>query len=148
ETIAIGEGKSVVHVRLPDRERKDLAFEAVLSAHGDPIFAGLTGYTRGDEGDRAGDAVLIYDRDDKSKFIIVAETREDTRICGQASTPLGARGLDPKSMELRGATLHRIDKKARDVAERVVAAPRAASAKPLLGRVLNATGSSAPNARA
>src|SRR5690606_4016816 len=132
---------------------KDLAFEAIVGAHSDePIFAGLTGYTRGSEGDRAGDVVLFYDRgsdrEGGTKFVIVAEMREDTRICGQTSTPLGARGLDPKSMQLRGAALHRIDKKARDAASRVVAEPRPADRKAPLGRVLFATGGSSANAAA
>ncbi len=149
ETIPVGEGRRVAHVRLPDVQRKDLAFEIVASgASQKPIFAGLTGYTRGSEGDRAGDVVLFYDRESTSKFVIVAETREDTRICGQAVTPLGARGLDPRTMELRGATLHRIDKNARDDAQRVIAVARADTAPPPLARVLAATGGSAPHAQA
>jgi hypothetical protein len=144
EVVPVGDGRSVARVRVPDAQRKDLAFEAVLSAQGDePIFAGLTGYTRGEEGDRSGQVVLVYDRDAQSKFVIVAESREDTRICGQATTPLGARGLDAHTMQLRGATLHRIDKKARDAAQRVIAQPRTSTAAPL-ARVLVATGGSAP----
>ncbi len=149
EVVNVGEGRRVVHARIPDSGRKDLAFEVVVSGQSDePIFAGLTGYTRGSEGDRAGDVVLLYDREGGSKFVIVAETREDTRICGQATTPVGARGLDPKTMQLRGAALPRIDKKARDGAARVVAQVRAADAKPPLGRVLFATGGSSANAAA
>ena len=156
EVIAIGEGRSVIHVRVADALRKDLAFEAILAGNdGEPIFAGLTGFTRGEEGDRSGNVVLFYDRptgpsegESKAKFVIVAEAREDTRICGQATTPLGARGLDPGSMKLRGATLHRIEKKERDGAARVVAQARAASAPAPLARVLLATGGSAPGAQA
>jgi HEAT repeat protein len=145
DVVPVGEGRSVARVRLPDVQRKDLAFEAIVSAQSDePIFAGLTGYTRGDEGDRSGQVVLVYDRDAQSKFVIVAESREDTRICGQTTTPLGARGLDAKSMQLRGATLHRIDKKARDAAQRVVATARTSTIAPL-ARVLVATGGSAPS---
>ncbi|MDF2694202.1 MAG: repeat protein, partial [Labilithrix sp.] len=99
EVLPIGEGRSVIHVRVPDAQRKDLAFEAIVAGNdGEPIFAGLTGYTHGEEGDRNGQVVLVYDRsnerDDKTKFVLVADVREDTRICGQAVTPLGARGLD------------------------------------------------------
>lgn len=145
EVVPVGDGRSVARVRVPDVQRKDLAFEVVVSAQRDePIFAGLTGYTRGEEGDRSGQVVLVYDRDAQSKFVIVAESREDTRICGQATTPLGARGLDAATMQLRGATLHRIDKKARDAAERVIAQPRTNAAAPL-ARVLLATGGSAPS---
>lgn len=147
ETIPVGEGRSVVHVRIPDPQRTDLAFELVASAASEePVFAGLTGYTSGSTGDRAGTIVQIFDRDASSKFVIVAEAREDTRICGQAVTPLGARGLEARSMTLRGASLHRLDKKARDAAVRVVAQTTVEGAKAPLARVLVATGSSAENA--
>ncbi len=151
EVIAIGEGRHVIHVRIPDVQRRDLAFEAILAgtAHdAEPIFAGLTGYTRGEEGDRSGEVVLVYDRDERTKFVLVAEAREDTKICGQSMTPLGARGLDPKTMQFRGATLHRLEKKARDGATRVVAQARASAAKPPLARMLLGTGGSAPGAQA
>lgn len=143
--LPIGEGRSALHVRIADAQRKDLAFEAILAGKPEPIYAGLTGYTRGEEGDRSGDVVLVYDRDEHSKFVLVAETREDTRICGQATTPLLAKGLDPKTLELRGATLHRLDKKERDDAARLVATARTSSAKGPLGSLLVATGGSAPN---
>lgn len=148
DLVPIGQGRTVAHVRVPDRERKDLAFEAVLSGKEEaPLFAGLTGYTRGDEGDRAGALVLVKEGEGASRFVIVAETREDTRICGQASTPIGARGVDPRTMRLVGATLPRVDKKAREGASRVVAEVRASAVSPL-GRVLSATGGSSPNAPA
>ncbi len=148
EIIAVGEGRSVARVRVPDVQRKDLAFEAVVSGQSDtPIFAGLTGYTQGDEGDRSGQLVLVKDREAGTKFVLVAETREDTRICGQSVTPLGAQGVDPKRMQLVGATLPRIDKKARDAAQHVIAQPRTNAAAPL-ARVLLATGGSSPNAPA
>ncbi len=140
--IVIGEGVTISHVRVPDRERKDLAFEALVGPNKE-IWSGLTGYTHGSEGDRSGDVVLIYDRDASSKFVLVAETREDTRICGQAVTPLGARGIDPRSLELRAATLHRLDKKARDEAQPVIAVLAPNAPKPL-AKLLTATGGSAP----
>lgn len=145
ETLAVGDGKSVVHARVVDRERPDLAFEALL--HGtDVLWSGMTGYTRGSEGDRSGDVVLVVDRDKPTSFVLVAETREDTRICGQASTPLAARGLDPKTMQLRGATLHRLEKKARDEATRIVAKTNTAGRA--IAQVVVATGGSAPRAAA
>ena len=148
EAIPVGDGRSVVRVRVPDTERKDLAFEALLSGQADaPIFAGLTGFALGSEGDRAGNVVLVYDRDEKSKFVIVAESREDTRICGQTTTPLAPRGIDGRSMQLRGATLHRIEKTQRDAATELTAKPRVPN-PPLLARVLVATGGSAPGSGA
>ena len=148
EIIPVGEGRSVARVRVPDVQRLDLAFEAVISGQSDaPIFAGLTGYTQGEEGDRSGQLVLVKEREGQSKFVIVAETREDTRICGQAVTPLGAQGVDAKRMQLVGATLPRIDKKAREGAQHVIAQARTNPATPL-ARVLVATGGSSPNAPA
>lgn len=145
--VPVGEGRHVAHVRVPDRERVDLAFEVVASSQAEePIFHGLTGYTEGSEGDRSGNVVLVYDRDAQSKFVLVAEAREDTRICGQTVTPLAARGLEARSMSLRGATLHRLEKAAREGATRVIAQATPEGAKPLLARALVATGSSAPNA--
>ncbi|MEZ4260377.1 MAG: HEAT repeat domain-containing protein [Polyangiaceae bacterium] len=144
--VAIGEGRSAAIVRVPDRQRKDLAYEAVIAGHADaPVFAGLTGFTAGSEGDRSGTVVLTYDRDASTRFVMVADVREDTRICGQAATPLGARGLDARSMQLRGATLHRLPKKTRDEAARVVAVGRD-DATPPLARLLGASGASAPHA--
>lgn len=149
EVVPIGEGKRVVHARVPDAQREDLAFEAIVAgSDGEPIFAGLTGYTRGEDGDRSGQAVLVYDRDAGSKFVLVADVREDTRICGQAVTPLAVRGLDPSTMKLRGASVHRLDSEARDGARRLVATPRTASATAPLARLLLATGGSAPGAQA
>jgi hypothetical protein len=155
EVLSIGEGRSVIHARVADVHRQDLAFEAIVAGNeGEPVFAGLTGYTRGEEGDRSGEVILTYDRppsgpsEAKAKFVLVAEAREDTRICGQSITPLGARGLDPKTMQLRGATLHRLEKTARDGATRVVAQARASSETTPLARVLFATGGSAPGAQA
>lgn len=148
EIVNVGGGRSIAHVRVPDVQRKDLAFEALVSAQSDdPIFAGLTGYTHGEEGDRSGQHVLVRDRDGQSKFVIVAETREDTRICGQRETPLGAQGVDASRMQLVGATLPRIDKTAREGAQRVIAQARTSTSPPL-ARVLLATGGSSPNAPA
>jgi len=148
EPVAVARDRRVVRVRIPDPQRGDLAFELVVGGHSDePIFAGLTGYTRGEEGDRSGNAVLVSDRDAESKYLVVAETREDTRICGQATTPLAPRGLDPATMQLRGATLHRIEKKTRDAAQRVIAQALPTPPAPL-ARMLVATGGSAPQAAA
>lgn len=147
--VPIGAGKHVVHARVPDLERKELAFEAIVAGDRDePIFAGLTGYARGEHGDRSGVVVLVHDRDERSKFVLFGEVREDTRICGQATTPLRTRGIDARTMQLRGATLHRIDKRTREGAAPLVATARDEGAKPPLARVLLATGGSAPGAQA
>ncbi|MCL2779393.1 MAG: HEAT repeat domain-containing protein [Polyangiaceae bacterium] len=144
-SVAIGDGKHVALVRVPDTQRDDVAFEAIVSAHSPaPIFAGLTGFSEGNEGERSGQTVRLFDRDEVSKFVIVANYREDTRICRQQTTLLSPRGLDPKTMQLRAATLHRIDNKARGSAEAIVARARNRNAKPALAKILVATGASSP----
>jgi len=148
DVIGIGQGRSIAHVRIPDSQRKDLAFEVLASGQSEaPIFAGLTGYTQGSEGDRSGHVVLVKEQGG-AKFVLVAETREDTRICGQASTLINAQGISPKAMALVGATLPRIDAKARAAAQPVIAQARAATATAPLGRILTATGGSSPGATA
>lgn len=149
ELVSIGEGKHLIHARAQDRDRKDLTFEALVSGHSDePIFQGLTGYTSGEEGDRSGQVVRLYDRDEHTKSVVIADVREDTRICGQAMTPLVARGLDPKTMQLRGATIHRLDASERDGATKIVGAPRRQDAQEPLARVVVATGGSSNGAPA
>ncbi|MBS2012352.1 MAG: HEAT repeat domain-containing protein [Deltaproteobacteria bacterium] len=148
DVIGVGQGRSVAHVRIPDAQRKDLAFELLASGQSEaPIFAGLTGYTKGAEGDRSGNVVLVKEQNG-AKFVLVAETREDTRICGQSSTLIGAQGISPATMTLVGATLPRIDAKARASAVPIVAAARPTTASPPLGRVFTATGGSAPGSAA
>ncbi len=146
--VPVAEERSVIHVRVPDVQRRDLAFEAVLSAQDEaPIFAGLTGLIHSNEGDRSGHRVLVKDRSAHTKFVIVAESREDTRICGQAETPLNVQGLDPTTMKLVGATLPRLERPTRDAATHIEAKP-SESARPSLARVLVATGGSSPHAAA
>lgn len=163
DVVPIGEGRRIAHVRAPlvDAAGKPTgrAFELLLSAKNgtpkngagdaearEPIFSGITGWAEGAAGARSGKTVLVYDRDASAKFVIVADIQENTRICGQEQTPLSPRGLDPKSLELRGATLHRLDKKAREDAVAVTAKVREDGAKPPLGRLLEATGGSVQGA--
>src|SRR6185437_12867170 len=118
--IAIGEGKHVLDVHVVG-VGETRGFEAILAGNGrEPIFAGVTGYSSGEMGEREGQVVLVTDRDETTKFVLVGDIREDTRICGQAMTPLSVRGLDARTMQLRGASLHRIEKKERDAATRLV----------------------------
>jgi hypothetical protein len=143
-TIPIGDGKKVVHVKI---EQAGATWEAIVAGGAnDPLFAGLTGFTQGEEGERSGHVVLITDRDAESKFVLIGDVREDTRICGQAMTPLSVRGLDPRTMTFRGASMHRIDKKERDAATAITAA--ATTAKPPLARLLSGSGASSGKAPA
>src|SRR5579864_92121 len=62
ESVAIGQGKHVVHVRVPvrDTEAGGPAWEAIVAAgQKEPIFAAMTGPLAGDPGERTGKAVQI-----------------------------------------------------------------------------------------
>ncbi|MFO0740949.1 MAG: HEAT repeat domain-containing protein [Labilithrix sp.] len=137
-TIPIGDGKRVIHVKVTSQGQ---TWEAIVAGGAsDPIFAGVTGFTTGEEGERTGQVILVTDRDESSKFVLVGDVREDTRICGQPMTPLSVRALDPKTMALRGASVHRIEKKEREAASALEAVP--ATARAPLARLLAASGGS------
>ena len=84
-----------IHVRAA---RKELAFEAIIAgSQGEPIFAGLTGLHAAAKKATEAARSSSYDRpqrDEETKFVLVAEVREDTRICGQAVD--AARGARPR----------------------------------------------------
>lgn len=141
--VPIGDGKTVAHVVVPAKDG-ERAWEAVIAASGAPVFAGPTGYVDGQDGERTGAAVRLVDADG-AKVVVVADIREDVRLCNQRQTPLAARGLDPKTMTLRGASLQRLSPEERAAARRVVATARAGEVEPPLARVLRYGGSSAPH---
>lgn len=116
-TLGVGGGKAIVRVVVP---LQDGAWEALLSPSEDsPLFAGRTGYSRGTEGEREGTKIDVVPRSDGTKSVLVSDIREDTRICGDATTALRPRGLDPKTLTLRGATLQRLSAEARAGAKKV-----------------------------
>ena len=86
-SVALGEGKSVTHVRVPSKSRTGIAWEALI-AEPNVIFAGLTGYARGVDGERTGEAVQISAGANGASHVLVGDLREDLRICGQAETLL------------------------------------------------------------
>ena len=149
EVVSIGEGKHVVHVRVPAKGASGapnhLAWEAVLAAGHAPIFAGVTGFASGEDGERTGKMVQVLPKDDGTSFVIVARVEESTRICGQALTPLAPEVLNAKALELRGATVQRLGREQREAAKRVVAVAKGAPADTPLARLLVATGTSVPN---
>ncbi|MDP9152340.1 MAG: hypothetical protein M3O36_20635 [Myxococcota bacterium] len=144
EVIALGLAKQVVHVRVPVKDDiAGVAWEALLAGgRTAPVFAGLTGPTAGDPGERTGKVVQVI-ADGASHFIVVGDTREDLRICGQGVTLLHATALYPATLQLRPATVQRLSAQQRANAQtlQTVPAPAGATAPPLVG-VLVARGSS------
>ena len=149
ESVPIGQGKRVVHVRVPlkDSEGEDgPAWEAILAGgRKDPIFAGMTGPATGDPGEREGKAVQVV-ANGTTSFVLVGDTREDLRICGQAVTLLDPLALYPTSLELRPATVQRLGAEPRESAEALVATEKPAADAPL-AHLLVARGSSVPGSR-
>ncbi len=124
ETLPIGGGRSAVHVRIPARGGAPIAWEAVLVAGALPVFADITGYAHGEEGERTGQVVQIRG-DDDVKHVLVGQVREDLHICGKdPMTILAPRGLDPSTLELRGASVQRLPAEQRRAATQVIASAR------------------------
>ncbi|HEY5147477.1 MAG TPA: hypothetical protein VII82_11960, partial [Polyangiaceae bacterium] len=150
ESVAIGQGRSVVHVRVPTRDAdgdNGLAWEAIFAGgKKDPIFAGMTGPSAGDPGERTGKAVRIVPSGSTS-FVLVGDTREDLAICGQSATLLDPLALYPASLELRTATVQRLSAEQQDAAEAVTAVVKGAPLDAPLARLLIARGSSVAGSR-
>ncbi|HEX8793722.1 MAG TPA: hypothetical protein VF765_22420, partial [Polyangiaceae bacterium] len=121
ETLPIGAGRSVVHVRVPASDAEDVAWEAILAGgKAEPIFAGVTGYVSGDPGERTGQAVRIV-ASGKRSFVLVGSIREDKCICGQSATLLDPQALYPASLDLRPATVQRLTPEQQSEAEAIAA---------------------------
>ncbi len=149
EAIAIGRGEHVVHVRVPAQGAapEGRAWEAILAAgHAQPLWAGVTGLSAGDPGERTGHAIRIVD-DGATRFVIVGDVHEDNRICGQATTLLDPRALYPGSLEFEPATVQRLDAEQRAAAEPIEARPTGAPLEAALARLLVARSSSVPGSR-
>ncbi len=149
ESLAIGQGKHVVHVRVPvrDADENGPAWEAILAAGSkEAIFAAMTGSLSGDPGERSGKAVQIVPHG-PSSFVLVGDTREDLHICGQSATLLDPLALYPGPLELRPATVQRLSADQRASAEKITAQDAGATLDSPLAQLLVARGSSVPGSR-
>jgi hypothetical protein len=149
DVIAIGRGEHVVHVRVPAQGAapEGRAWEAILaSGRAQPLWAGVTGLSAGDPGERTGSAIRIV-ADGAVKYVIVGEVHEDNRICGQATTLLDPRALYPGSLEFEPATVHRLGADQRAAAEPIDARPTGAPLEAALAKLLVARSSSVPGSR-
>ncbi|MGA2447251.1 MAG: HEAT repeat domain-containing protein [Polyangiaceae bacterium] len=148
ETVAIGLGRQVVHVRVPAKGEGGLEWEALVAGgRSDPIFAGVTGLVDGDPGERSGKAIEIMPNGDES-FVLVGDVREDLGICGQSTTLLDPFALYPASLELRPATVQRLAAETREKAIDVAATATGHGLDVPLARLLVARGTSVSGAAA
>ena len=134
--VPIGD-KHVVHVRIPAKgDAPDaIAFEALIATTG-VLFSGATGLTQGQPGDRTGVALQIEGTP------LVGDVREDLRICGQGTTLLSPRGIDPKTLSFVGAGFQRLPSTERAGAQLIVASANASPADPPLAPLLVVVGAS------
>ncbi len=153
EVLAVGQGKHVVHVRVPARGSdtrvvaQSPAWEGLFAAgRAAPLFAGRTGLLAGDPGERTGTALQIVSNG-ASNYVLVGDLREDLRICGQSSTLLDPRALYPASLDLRPATVQRLRADERARAESLVATDKGGSLDAPLAKLLTARGSSVAQSR-
>jgi hypothetical protein len=152
EALEIGQGRHVVHVRVRGREggpASGVAWEAILAAGRDePLFAGITGLSQGDPGERTGVGLQVLPAAPPAPaFVVIGDLREDLRLCGQAQTLLDPRALYPSSLSFRPATVQRLSADRRESAEPIQAKDVGGELQPALGRLLVARGSSASASR-
>ena len=143
-------GRRAAHVRVPLGATSDpeaLTWEALLVAGQPPLFAGLTGWRRGEPGERSG-TDLRFLPSGAGTTVVVGEIREDLRICGDDATLLDPRGLDEKTWLFRGATLQRLSSARRETALPLTATPRRGPAEVPLAPLLLATEASSGSAAA
>ncbi len=138
--VPLGLGRSVAHVVVPLAHG---SWEAILAPSLDaPVFAGRTGYFRGNEGEREGTRIDLLARPDGAQTVLVSEIHEDASLCGDEATPLRPRGLDPKTLTLRGATYQRLSATARAGSRHLVATVLASPATPPVAAALTLGGES------
>jgi len=139
-TLSVAPGRAVVRVVVATREGP---WEALLAPSQDaPLFAGRTGFSRGTEGEREGYRIDVTPRADGTAGVLVSEIREDTRICGEPATALRPRGIDPKTLTLRGATVQRLSADARAKARKVALAKVSGVRAAPLAKLLSPAGES------
>ncbi len=144
EAVSLEKERQVLHVRVPARGGAT-AWEALLgrtAAAPTVLYSGVTGLSRGEDGERTGEAIQILPRDDESRSVLVGTVREDLRLCGQPWTLLAPRGLDPQTLTLRGASVQRLPRAQRAEAAPVVADPSPAGSPPPLAPLLSVVGAS------
>jgi hypothetical protein len=149
EAPPIGRGRHLAHVRVPakDSDVEGIAWEAIFApGHPKPIFAGITGFSAGDPGERTGKSVQVMANGD-TRYVIVGDIREELRICGQAATLLDPLVVYPESLELRPATVQRLGADQQRAADALVAQDKGPHADAPLAKLLVALGSSVPGSR-
>jgi HEAT repeats len=126
DVVAMGGGRTAIHARIPTRgstEPLTPAWEGLFVAGSAPLFTGVTGFARGEPGERSG-TVLRRISDGANDVVVQGEVLENLRICGEDASLLNPQGLDVATLSWRGATLQRLPIGRREKAIHVVASLR------------------------
>ncbi|HEX2733777.1 MAG TPA: HEAT repeat domain-containing protein [Polyangiaceae bacterium] len=123
--LELAQARHAVHLRAqsPTGSWESLLVAAPRAKQVEVLFAGFTGYTAGDPGDRSGQAIEISDLPRGRKEIVVGELSESVRLCGRDAL-LSPKVLYPPELKLRGIRLQRLPLAERDKAPVVNAVPR------------------------
>jgi hypothetical protein len=113
----LGTGRRAIHLRIDSAERR---WEAIALAPltGDAprvVFAGFTGLTEGEEPDRTGTRVHLFNKPKGEVDVVVGQMQEDVQLCGREAL------LTPQMVYAKDLELHRIKLQRLPEAERAAA---------------------------
>ncbi|HEY3499623.1 MAG TPA: HEAT repeat domain-containing protein [Polyangiaceae bacterium] len=132
--VGIGSNRRVVVVTVPTARPK-VSFEAVVAAPlsgAAPLvlYAGLSGFAAGEDGERRGGMVVVSDVDAAGvRSVAVGEQQEALTLCGRP-TILASQVVDARDLTLRPAKVQRLDAAERARAVKLVATRLPADAPP------------------
>ncbi len=104
-----------------DQRWEALVLPAPSGAAPRVVFAGRTGWTTGQEGERSGATVLVGEPNDAGEVtVVVGEQQEHLSLCGRPAV-LAPRALDARDGQLKPAKVQRLTRAEREAAPSVTA---------------------------
>ncbi|HMI93839.1 MAG TPA: hypothetical protein VK509_20840, partial [Polyangiales bacterium] len=107
QTVVLANGAVLAIARVSGDEGREAAALLARGAKGAQILWSGSMGLRGDPGERRANVIEVPDPNGRSDLLI-AETDERARICGQERTLLRARVVDPQSLALKPVVLDRL----------------------------------------
>lgn len=144
EAVALESKRSLIHARVPERGSgpSGRAWEGLFAGgRSEPIFSGLTGFTKGDPGERTGTAIRILPKGAVFR-VLVGSIREDVRICGQTETLLEPREVVASSLLLKPSAALPLSEAELARSQPLAAVDKGRAFDVALGKLLVAHGSS------
>ena len=108
QTVTLGNGAVLAIARVTGDDGREAAALLARGAKGPQIlWSGAMGL-RGDPGERRANVIEVPEPNGGRRDLMIAETDERARICGQPRTLLRARVVDPQSLALKPIALDRL----------------------------------------